>query len=665
MLVLQKTVVHFKIKNKYNYVGLFLILTLLSLFFYWHTISLPPSFIHAWTQSDRYAISLKFLENGFDIFHPQTFNLSTIDGITSVDLPIHEFIVAILMKLFGTTNPTIFRLYVLLISFIGYFYLYKLSFKILKSSFWSYFVVIFTFTLPIITYYQSSFLPSSTSFSLCIIGYYYYHKYKETIKNNNLWKAIFFITLAALSRSPFNIFLFAILCKEVLLSLKHNSINPKKYLPFLIGYTCIISYQLYKNYITQKYGTQFLTTIKPATTLTDSTEITIDVFKRWKLQLFTYGHYAVFILLVISSFFKKNISKDFVKKSLFIDVGILIAGFVIYYLLMANQFIAHEYYFIDSFYIIAVLAIMALCCNPYLLHLSNMIFKIAAIIFIGAFIYQSQKLQKEKYSFQFWDTAEMSRKNYEKATLLLDSIGIPKNAKLLLPYATTTSYALMQLGRNGYTVIDGTYEKIKKAMNLNYDYIVTEDRLLASETVYHYPNFLNEVTRIGGNGKISIFKKEGTDSLDIAKAIGSNNIYSLRQHFDSVIDTQNWDKIKNYASDFHSPPLCAVIDNNDEFGPTVQLIRDKKVNKLLFEGYFKTEYLFEPIKIVVTLYSKEQQTYYWEYDMQPNILNEWCRYQCLFFLPKAINNNELMKVFIWNPNQQRILVDDISITFLI
>jgi hypothetical protein len=85
------------------------LLLLLSVLYYHNTIGLPPSYIHSWTQSDRYAISLKFLENGFNFFKPQTFNLSTIDGITGVDFPLHEYLVALIMKITGSSSPVIFR----------------------------------------------------------------------------------------------------------------------------------------------------------------------------------------------------------------------------------------------------------------------------------------------------------------------------------------------------------------------------------------------------------------------------------------------------------------------------------------------------------------------------------------------------------------------------
>ena len=83
---------------------LVVVLLVLSCWFYHSTITLFPSFIHAWTQSERYALSLGFLNNGMDFFHPCTYNLQTIGGITRVDFPINEYIVALIMKVSGSRS---------------------------------------------------------------------------------------------------------------------------------------------------------------------------------------------------------------------------------------------------------------------------------------------------------------------------------------------------------------------------------------------------------------------------------------------------------------------------------------------------------------------------------------------------------------------------------
>ena len=113
---------------------LFIVFSLLlglGLFFHGDKINEFPLYTHAWAQADRYAIALGFLENNFNLFYPQTFVLNTqfphdfliagATGITSVDLPIHEYLVAGIMNIIDTRAPWVFRVYELFFSCIGYF----------------------------------------------------------------------------------------------------------------------------------------------------------------------------------------------------------------------------------------------------------------------------------------------------------------------------------------------------------------------------------------------------------------------------------------------------------------------------------------------------------------------------------------------------------------
>ena len=100
-----------------------------------------PSFIHAWSQSDRYAIALGFLNNDLDLFHPETYiynkqfpnwwNYAYENTVTSVDFPFLEYIVAIMMKITGITSPWIFRICTFAIALLGMFFLYKLTLLLL------------------------------------------------------------------------------------------------------------------------------------------------------------------------------------------------------------------------------------------------------------------------------------------------------------------------------------------------------------------------------------------------------------------------------------------------------------------------------------------------------------------------------------------------------
>ena len=124
-------------KNLKEILFVFFLLLIISCFFHLDKINEFPLYTHAWAQADRFAIALGFLDNHFNLFYPQTFVLNTQfpgdflvagnSGITSVDFPIHEFIIAGFMKFLNSQEPWIFRVYELIISVIGLLYLFRIS----------------------------------------------------------------------------------------------------------------------------------------------------------------------------------------------------------------------------------------------------------------------------------------------------------------------------------------------------------------------------------------------------------------------------------------------------------------------------------------------------------------------------------------------------------
>jgi len=146
-----------------------------------------PSHIHAWAQADRYAIALGFINNGFNFFKPETFifnhqfpNDWLVAGpatITSVDFPIHEYFIAIIMKLAGTQSPFIFRLYTLCYSLLGFFFLYKTVYLLSKDYFKSLLFMLFAWLSPLLVYYQSGFLPTIVFYPRSIKSHHFHYSF--------------------------------------------------------------------------------------------------------------------------------------------------------------------------------------------------------------------------------------------------------------------------------------------------------------------------------------------------------------------------------------------------------------------------------------------------------------------------------------------------------
>src|SRR5690554_6312534 len=98
---------------------MFIILISGSYYLFNETMDEYPSYVHAWTQTDRLALAMNFQKNNFDFFHPATYNLLTKDGITQVDFPMHDYLVAVFSKIFNTNLIFTFRLYNLIYTLIG------------------------------------------------------------------------------------------------------------------------------------------------------------------------------------------------------------------------------------------------------------------------------------------------------------------------------------------------------------------------------------------------------------------------------------------------------------------------------------------------------------------------------------------------------------------
>ena len=101
----------------------------------------PPGYIHAWAQSDNYSLALGFRHNHGDFFHPQTliynkqqYGFDDPESlVTGCDLPLHHWLVAVLMGITNSTQPWVFRGLTLAVAILGLWALYLLAFALTRS----------------------------------------------------------------------------------------------------------------------------------------------------------------------------------------------------------------------------------------------------------------------------------------------------------------------------------------------------------------------------------------------------------------------------------------------------------------------------------------------------------------------------------------------------
>lgn len=660
--------------NKKEILFLSFILLALSVLFYHNTISLFPAYMHSWTQSDRYALALGFLNNGFDFFHPETFNQMTVDGITRVDFPINDYIVAIFMKLFGTTAPIVFRIYTLLVSIMGLIYLYLLAKKITASEIKSLLVVLFVFLSPIYMYYQDGFIPTIPALSFTFIAYYYYFSYTNTESKKQFCLAILFFALAALVRMPFIIFLMSVFVQQAFLILKEKRIKKFEFLIFCIGFGMIIGYFFYNLHLYRIYGTIFLDHLTSPKNFSELYEILTEMYQHWCFHYFTIWHYLLLIIvlaLALLALLKRRMIEEENKKYWF-QLFITFCGTSVYFLAMAKQYYDHDYYFLDSFFTpIVLLFLFSIRSIRVEKYVFKIVFAAGTLVFAVLAGISAQKIQDERYRTFSWDRVETTRQNFIGSEEFLDKNGIPKDAKMLVIDAYSYNVPLILMNRKGYTVHQTVRDDAAFAMFwAKWDYVVIQDVFLVSDVLKYYPIVSYMIEPIAGNGKITVYKKSKEfRKKPVSYLLNINKksvVYTTRIDFDSRTEKDHFGDVWNIKNVPEYETKAAVLDSATEYGVafTIEAKELKEAGSLTLsvssDILLKGDSEIQLVAIITNgektkgFQSHKLRDYYKPSDAIQNG-------QFYFALQQFTNEKDVLSVYFWNPGKNAMLYDNFEI----
>lgn len=625
-----------------------LFLLLLSFFLYNNTIHLLPSFIHAWTQSERYAIALRFLDNGFDLLHPATFNLQTVDGITRMDFPFNEFIVAILMKIGGSVSPVIFRMYNLALSITGLVFLYLLAKKTTSSEIKSWLTVAFVFLSPLYTYYQAGFIPCVPAISFIFIAYYFFYNYKTEGNKKQFYWSILFFFLAAMIRLPFLIFLFAAFLQQFFLMIRSKKIILHEFVAFIIAFLVFGAYYRYNVHIGIMYGNMFLDTFLPAKNFDEFIEILQKIYDHWLLQYFTIWHYGLLSVSVLYALFVLLKTKKIQNKALGFNLLILGCGAILYSLLMMRQYYDHDYYFLDSLFVpVTLLFLLAIGTIPAEKVIMRVfLFSLTCISIVLMFI-GSNKNQLDRYKFEPWDRVEISRRNFMNADKYLDAIGIPKDAKMLVIDSYSTNIPLYLMNRRGFTVYQTSRDNAAFALfQYKWDYVVIQDQFLFSDVLKYYPVVSSVIEPVAGNGRITIYKR--------SKKIS-------RKSLSEMLRLEKREKVyAQYNKDL------GLLDSLKEFGPLLSITALELKRRDHLQAYITCNMIYKKnkdIQMVISVAKGEETLHYQSYKLSDyysaGTKSQYGEFH--FVLPDLINDEELLKIYFWNPGKGNLVYDDLKI----
>ncbi|WMJ71645.1 hypothetical protein RCC89_00440 [Cytophagaceae bacterium ABcell3] len=657
-----------------------ILIVVLGLVFHLNYIDEFPAHIHAWAQADRYALALGFLNNGFNFFKPEMFimnhqfphdwEVAYTESITAVDFPIHDYLSAVLMKTTGNDSPLFFRSYVLLYSFLGLFFLFKLSYLITKDHLKSLFILIFAATSPVFVYYQSSFLPSVPSLANAIIGLYLYTKYLIHKKESYFGFGILFLTLPALSRTTFIIPIIAILGVEFLRFLKKENQVLPKVVPVTLSFASIITYFFYNKYLRETYGSAFLNYLLPPRDFNHAKELLGTTFQNWGTEYFSVYHYLTVGLITIGIlifFLKKKISFRGLSWLLLLN-ALMFLGCILFAGAMLRQFPAHDYYFLDTFFLPILLFItilLAMLPKPEKRYAKVLATSIIIFISLPLIVNASQSQKKRR--------AEGSRtlttiKNFTNADKLLDSLNIETDKKILILDSDTPNTPFILMKRKGFSVLNTRPHTIEQALKWDFDYIVLQNKFFLNDVYPVYPEILSRLAKKGDNGYISVCSLTSSEQkqtlFDFFNLNNTSPVVHAKMTFDSTTKESYWRNINTTDKKVFSGTKAGILNPSDLYGVTFKTSDLEEIMSsqryLHFSSYFFLENIVDA-ELIVSVDHNGQSIFSVRkrIDEMVKQSGQWEKGKFLARSPEIENlDNHELSVYLYNPNQNSLYIDD-------
>lgn len=502
-------------------------LILLSIILYSQNYNESPRGRHQSGMSNYFAVTLRFIDSGFNLSTPKTYclnpqysansgksygywNYSPKDpqGITAIDFPIHQYIIALIMKTLDSNDYSIYRLYMLIISLFGLYYLGKAVHLFTNSFTFSIVLVCSIFLSPTFSFFANNYLISPAALSFIFIAFYHFRK--SFYNKRNYYYFLAFLTISALTRFPFIIIIIAYILNEIIDGTLNKKIELKKLSLSLVSLSVVIAYFVYnKLHLSYNFGSIFLSspnTVKNSYELLQSL-IRIITHKSWYYG--TIIHYLFLAFIAITAIKKINTFKGNLLKNVKLRfLCIATMGTFIYSILMIRQFAYHDYYILDTYIPITVFWIVAAHQILDIKKLKQ--YKRSIILLMFLMLILNIITTKFDAYYRSDKPQELNRLKFENAFQTLDSLKISKNAKLLILDATGSNSPLLSFRRKGYSIVSDKHQQtsLENLSDWKYDYIITQNFTYKDTVLSSYPNFEKETTIFFTNDKFTIHTKK-------------------------------------------------------------------------------------------------------------------------------------------------------------
>jgi len=305
-----------------------------------------------------------------------------------------------------------------------------------------------------------------------------------------------------------------------------------------------------------------------------------------------------------------------------------LTGCIIYFFLMLMQFPDHDYYFIDTFYPMLMLLVIFLASIPLKSKLLDGFFWIAIAFLIYQSIGEAKDALNHRYASNSWDRVEITHQNYIGSERFLDSVGVPKTAKVLVIDGYTTNVPLILMHRMGWTVNWTSEYWIREGLSKPFDIVAIQNSFIASDVVRNYPGIISQLKKFADSGFVSFYKKEKTQqSTDQFFGIDSTSVI-----YRTTFESKSVDSTSEYFN--------IIQDSSSRF-------ISGKPTKILISG----EIQCGPGKprLISSIDDGDSTYYYFLFNLEEYIQkNTWQPLLFQFVLPAGNSHSGIVKTYLWN-----------------
>jgi hypothetical protein len=649
-------------------------------------------------QYTHLAITENFENGKSTLFHPYSFNLDPdggasnqiFDGTCDARFPIIHLLIAKVSKGQKAQINT-WRQVSRIFFCVSFLFIYLLLYQITKNYIISF---ISTFGLGITTlllYAQDSIGTYTFTFSLIIAAFYFYHLFSEQEKKWQFYVSFILIGLASLTGHGTVLILMTLSFFYFKNHLYRKSDQKDKLIYFTLLTLFLVLFLYQRVYLLNLNGGVF--ELHGAIKGGMSSIIRLKVIFMTSIANLlsnTYIAASIFLGFIFYLFMKyKKIISDKKLDEWIIICSILFSLSIIYtacYLLGIIEF----HLFLLEF-LTPVLIFSGAIFLSFLIQLwkSNIYFlMLICLSTLSISVFSVHKNYKGGFVETDENRVQKTLDNLKGAERFLDSLGVPKTAKISLINGYGGNMSLMKTGRVGYVADGVEIEDIKRVLNhKDSKYILSQDQFFMFDVVNVYPEVLSQIQLIYSNETLSLYKKrekysksKGQILLDYVNSHNKKEYYEVLQNFEK---NDNHDTIGTWKingevlndSGFFSQKSL-FIDERNEFPCTYSVKVNKLKNKpkgVVITGMFYSSQELRKVCFNTSCHSvnpkdqtDETQYFIEQFKVSKKIkgnLNSWQRISCKVSLPEQLQDTDVIKIYIWNPHNGSLVMDDFSFIF--